>query len=246
MKKNLTAPNTILLFLLLLLSSCQKETANSDTNANLPASVRNLSARPALSQTQTLIRKWIEWVVARDYEERPWDDPTGAEQYAAQPYSSGTMLLAGGGSPDLETREITISLSQYQQIFIPVVNVFNYWSDCFPGHPEENVPYGAISHYITEPLNGKRTLTLNWDGNSLLPEKLKNLRENSGFWEAPVHPAWTGGCISTSTTFYADGFWASIPLSLGVHQLEVAGDMYFHTDKSSFSNHVIYTINVTN
>ena len=243
MKKNLTTINSILLFSLLMFSSCQKETVNSRIDANLPTTVSNAAA---LSETQVLIRKWIEWVATRDYDLHPWDDATGAKQYAAQPYANGTMLLAGGGSPVLENREITISLSQYQQIFIPVVNIFNYWSDCFPGHPEENVPNGAISHYITEALNGKRTLILNWDGNSLLPDKLKDLRENSGFWEVPVHPSWTGGCISSHTTFYADGFWATIPLTPGVHQLEVAGDLYFHTDKSAFSNHVIYTINVTN
>ena len=77
----------------------------------------------------------------------------------------------------------------------------------------------------------------------MLPENLKDLRENSGYWEYPVNPVWTNGCIANDPTFYADGFWATIPLTPGVHQLEVAGDMDF---KDPFTNHVIYTITVTN
>ncbi|CAN5793234.1 hypothetical protein BH10BAC3_BH10BAC3_23730 [soil metagenome] len=244
MKKNVLTLCITLGFSVLLLQGCRKENANSGTciEGNLSTNRTNTAGpKAALSETQILIRKWIEWVVSRDYDLVPWDDATGDKQYAAQPYANGTMLLAGGGSPDLVYRAITIDLNQYQQIFIPVVNVFNYWSDCFPGHPEKNVPNGGLSHYLTEPLNGKRTLILSWDGNSLLPDKLKDLRENSGFWEAPVHPSWTNGCISSSTTFYADGFWAKIPLTPGVHNLEVAGDLDF---KEPFSNHVIYTITV--
>ena len=158
MKKNLIPISSILLFSLLMFSGCQKETADalvseqvaaasklaSSDEAIVLANLKLESAKVALSETQTLIRKWIEWVATRDYDLRPWDDATGAKQYAAQPYANGTMLLAGGGSPDLENREITISLNQYQYIFIPVVNVFNYWSDCFPGHPDNgNVPNGV-------------------------------------------------------------------------------------------------------
>jgi len=245
MKKNLLTACSMLLFSLLLFLGCRKENADTNVSGKAITASESESSKKALSETQILIRKWIEWVASRDFDLRPWDDPTGDKQYAAQPYATGTMLLAGGGSPDLVYRAITIDINQYQQIFIPVVNVFNFWSDCFPGHPEKNVPNGGISHYITEPLNGKRILTLKWDDNSLLPDKLKDLRENSGFWESSIHPSWTGGCVSSNpTTFYADGFWATIPLTPGVHQLEVAGDMDFKKDP--FSNHVIYTITVTN
>jgi hypothetical protein len=244
MKNNLLVACSVLLLSLSLFSGCRKENADTLVSEEAIAASKSESSKAALSETQILIRKWIEWVATRDVTLVPWDDATGEKQYAAQPYANGTMLLAGGGSPDLVYRAITIDLNQYQQIFIPVVNVFTYWSDCFPGHPEKNVPNGGLSHYLTEALNGKRTLILNWDGNSLLPDKLKELRENSGFWEFTIHPSWTNGCISSRpATFYADGFWATIPLTPGVHQLEVAGDLDF---KDPFSNYVIYTITVTN
>ena len=125
------------------------------------------------------------------------------------------------------------------------MNASSYWNDCYPGHPEENVPNGGISNYIKEALNGKRVLVLNWDAVSLLPGKLNDLRSNSGFWEAKIDPSWDNGCVATSTTFYADGFWAKIPLSTGVHQLEIVGDLEFTRLKFPFSNHVIYTLTVT-
>lgn len=246
MKKNLLSVCITWMLSLMLLPGCRKENVNSGTGnaGDLSTNRTNTQVLKAeLSETQILIRKWVEWVVSRDFDAIPWDDATGDKQYAAQPYANGTMLLAGGGSPDLVYRAITIDFDQYQQVFIPIVNVFNYWSDCFPGHPEKNVPNGGLSHYFHDALNGKRALILNWDGNSLLPENLKDLRENSGYWEYPVNPVWTNGCIANDPTFYADGFWATIPLTPGVHQLEVAGDMDF---KDPFTNHVIYTITVTN
>lgn len=245
MKKKafLRLSSLLLAVIILLLPGCRKENADAFISEESIAASNSGSLKPSLSERQILIRKWVEWVVSRDYDIRPWDDATGDRQYAAQPYINGTMLLAGGGSPDLVYRAVTIDINQYQQVFIPLVNVFNYWSDCFPGHPVENVPNGGISHYLTDPLNGKRTLTLNWDGNSLLPDKLKDLRENSGFWEFPLHPSWTGCVPPRPATLYADGFWATIPLTPGIHQLEVAGDLDF---KEAFSNHVIYTITVTN
>ncbi len=259
MKKNLIALNSILVFSLLIFSGCRKETANtlvadqaiaskltsSANSSDLNAKLR--SSKVALTETQILIRKWVEWVFTRDVSLLPWDDATGEKQYAGQPYAEGTMMLAGGGSPDLARREITIDIDQYQYVFIPIVNVMNRVNDCYQDHPTNgNVPAGSLRSPITEALNGKRTLILNWDGNSLLPNKLKDLRENSGFWEFSINSSWDDGCAASSNTFYADGFWTKIPLTVGVHQLEVGGDLNFNKFKFEFSNHVIYTINVTN
>jgi hypothetical protein len=229
----------------LVFTGCRKQDAGTNTGLS-PAPDRNATAKQAPTATQELIRDWTEWVFTRDVSLAPWDDATGAKQYAAQPYTSGIMMLAGGGSPTLENRALTISLAQYQHVFIPLVNGMIYWNDCYPGNPVNNVPTGALNAIITESLNGPRTVILKWDGVSLLPEKLKDLRENSGFWVAPVHSSWDGGCVATSITFYADGFWAKVPLSLGVHTLEVAGDADYRRFKAPFSNHVIYTITVTN
>jgi hypothetical protein len=256
MKKNLIALNGILLLFLLMFSSCRKENANTlvsdQANASKLTSSSDLnsklrSSKVALTETQILIRKWVEWVFTRDVSLIPWDDATGEKQYAGQPYAEGTMMLAGGGSPDLTRREITIDIDQYQYVFIPVVNVMNRTNECYQEHPTNgNVPNGSLSAPIKEALNGKRTLILNWDGNSLLPDNLKDLRDNSGFWEFPVHSSWDEGCTASSGTFYADGFWVKIPLTVGVHTLEVGGNLDFRRFKFEFSNHVIYTINVTN
>lgn len=246
MKKNLIPLSSILLLSLLIFSGCQKESSDTLVSNRVTAASTLESSKAALSETQILIRKWTEWIFTRDASLAPWDDATGAKQYAAQPYASGTMLLAGGSSPDLVNREITINLNQYQNIFLPLVDVSNAWNDCFYAHPSNgNVPNGVLSGVITEALNGKRTLILNWDGNSLLPDKFGDLRNNSGYWELPVNSSWFGECAGP-TTFYVDGFWAKISLTLGVHTLEVSGDADFRRFKSPFSNHVIYTINVTN
>ena len=236
-----------ILLLSMVFFSCNKETATtgSDPDPIVSTSQRSMS-KVVPTGTQLLVRKWTEWVFTRDINLAPYDDATGAKQYLGQPYTSGTMMLAGGNSPDLVSRAITINIGQYQSVFIPLINYFNYWNDCYPGNPVNNVPTGALSSVITEALNGQRTLTLKWDGVSLLPEKLKDLRANSDFWEAPVHSSWDGGCVATSTTFYTDGFWAKVPLTLGVHTLEIAGDSDLRRFKSPFSNHVIYTITVVN
>ncbi len=236
------------LLMILLLQGCQKQQVNPEATATSTKQAIKLPAsRVALSQTQVFIRKWTEWVLARDYSEAPWDDATGAKQYAGQPYATGTMMLAGGSSPDLVTRDITISLSQYQQVFFPLVNFLSYWNDCYPGHPDNgNVPPGAVSSFITEALNGKRTIVLNWDGQSLITDKLKDFRSNSEYWQFSIHPSWDNGCIATATTLYVDGFWAKVPLSLGTHTLEIAGDADIRRIKTPFSNHVIYHITVTN
>lgn len=251
MKKNFTTVG-IILSSIMVLPCCQKEivvseevTALSKESA-VEQNVPSESSNATLSETQVLIRKWTEWVFTRDVSLVPWDDATGDKQYAAQPYATGIMMLAGGSSPDLVNRAITISLSQYQYIFIPVVNVLNLTNDCYLAHPTNgNVPKGALTSPITEALNGKRNLVVNWDGSSLLPDKLQDLRANSGLWEFTIHPSWIEGCTDTSNTFYADGFWVKIPLTVGVHQLEVSGDLEFKRFKSDFSNHVIYTITVT-
>src|SRR5258706_2058437 len=246
MKKNLITINSILLLSLLVFSGCQKETSDTLASNQVTAASKLESSTVALSETQVLIRKWTEWIFTRDASLAPWDDATGDKQYAAQPYANGTMLLGGGSSPDLVKREITININQYQNVFLPLVDVSNIFNNCFYEHPSNgNVPNGIISGIITEALNGKRTLTLNWDGNSLLPGKLKDLRNNSGYWEFLPNSSWYGECTSP-TTYYADGFWAKVPLTLGVHTLEVAGDLDLRRFKSPFSDHVIYTINVTN
>src|SRR5689334_21329658 len=109
MKKNLTTTFGILLLSVLTFSNCSKESANSTaSNATDISNVSTQSPDPNLTETQVLIRKWIEWAFARDVNSVPWEDPTGAGQYAGQPYSNGTMMLAGGGSEDLVNREITV------------------------------------------------------------------------------------------------------------------------------------------
>ena len=234
------------IFLLAALSSgCQKECVKP-TPSTGPTTIHRPTSRTTLTETETLIRAWTEWVFTRDINLLPWEDATGAKQYAGQPYTSGTMMLAGGGSPDLVNRALTININQYQQVFIPLVNSFSYWNDCYYAHPSGNVPTGIVSGLVTQSLNGQRALTLKWDGVSLLPAKLKDLRANSDTGVATMHPSWIEGCTAGPTTFYDDGFWAKLPLALGVHTLEVAGDSEFKIFKSPFSNHVIYTITVTN
>src|SRR6266487_4429306 len=117
MKKNLIPISSILLFSLLMFSGCQKETTNAVVSKQATAASKLESSKAALSETQILIRKWTEWIFTRDVSLAPWDDATGDKQYAPQPYANGTMLLAGGSSPDLVNREITIKLNQYQNVF---------------------------------------------------------------------------------------------------------------------------------
>jgi hypothetical protein len=246
MKKSLLTISSMLLMTLTQFG-CNKANDCGDARVPVSSSVSStITSKAVLTGTQALIRQWMEWAFTRDVSLAPWDDATGARQYLNQPNSSGTMLLAGGASPALVNRQLTISLAQYQEVFIPIVNSFVYWNDCYPGPPYNTVPTGELVAALSEGLNGKRDITLNWDGVSLLPAKLKNLRENSGFWIVPVHPSWDGGCVASSTTAYADGFWAKVPLTTGVHTLEVAGDSDYRQYKSAFSNHVMYTITVTN
>ncbi len=116
MKKNLITINGVLLFSLLMFSGCRKETAHTlsadQANASKLTSAGNTSdlnaqlrsSKVVLTETQILIRKWVEWVFTRDVSLIPWDDATGEKQYAGQPYAEGVMVLAEGGSPELTRR----------------------------------------------------------------------------------------------------------------------------------------------
>lgn len=239
----------------ILVIGCQKRNDNPVAETDQNSSVMSksiadnalLALRVTPAETQELIRKSNEWFLTRDFSEFPFDDATGAKQYAAQPYSSGTMMLASGAGPGTVYRNVSISYSQYQKVFIPLVAGTYWWNDCYPGDPGNgNTPYGLMIAEWVAAFNQHNTqLTLKWDGASILPAKLSSLRGSSGFWSFPIHSSWDGGCIASSTTFYGDGYWATVPLSPGVHELEVFGSSYFPRYKEEFSSHVIYTITVT-
>jgi hypothetical protein len=98
---------------------------------------------------------------------------------------------------------------------------------------------------IKESANGPRELILTWDGVSLLSKKEKDVRANSGVWSFNLHSDYTG-CIEGLDTVYSDGFWAKIPLTLGLHTLIIGGDLSSSrkNQKFTFSNIVKYTIEV--
>lgn len=255
MKKNYLKTFSYFLLPALFFISCQKKKneLSPETDQNSSAKIKSvqddvlLALRNTPAETQELIKKCNEWFFARDISEDPFDDATGAKQYLAQPYSSGTMMLASGVAPGTVYRNVSISYSQYQKAFIPLVSGSYWWDECFVTHPANgNVPYGVMIAQWVAAFNQHNTqLTLKLDGVSILPSNLNSLRGSSGFWDFSIHPSWNAGCIASSTTFYADGYWAVVPLSLGVHELEIFGGAYFPRYKSPFSSHVIYTLTVT-
>jgi hypothetical protein len=235
--------------LVFFLQSCQKEIATKQEteSTTVMADASPSTARKTSSEFQTYIRKWIEWIFTRDISLAPYNDPDGSLQYLGQPYSSGVFMLAGGSSPDPVDRTVEISLSQYQYIFVPLVNFFAFYDICDPNFAPNGGqnPAAFFNSLITKTLNGPRELTLLWDGNSLLSTKQKDERGSSGVWEFKIDPSWNNGCTDAVTsTFYADGYWAKIPLTLGTHTLVVGGNLNYRHPKAEFANLVNYTINV--
>lgn len=239
---------------ILFFLSCQKQelsgeqiTDNNSTQASKTSgSSIGVAARPTPAATQNLIRLYTEWWIKRDISLDPFDDATGAKQYAAQPLSSGTMMLASGFGPDLQQRSVNISLSQYQKIFIGPLGLTYYDNDC---NDEISPNNGNIAHGLFKSIsapafnshNANMTVTL--DGVSLVPSNIQNARGNSGFWESYAHSSWIG-CSDFSTMTYADGFYFLVPLSLGSHTLNINASAYYPYFHFTFSNHVIYTLNI--
>ena len=243
----------IALLVLMLWSCSKKETLDTlkqtETTAQAfkkSVAVSQLAARPTATETQSLIRKYNEWFLGRDISLYPFDDETGAKQYAAQPFSSGTMFLATGAGPGLQTRNVTIQYSQYQNIFLGLLGLTSWVNDCPPTSflPNNKYPFGWFNSSTSGAFNPHNSaLTLMWNGNSILPQKVADLQGNSGTWSFLLHPSWPGSCENPSL-LYADGLHALLPLSLGTHHLEVSGSAYYPIYKFTFSYHVIYNINV--
>lgn len=229
---------------------CNKQSAlkqEQPTKLSTSSTASFKVAKQEYEQFQTLIRSWVQWVFGRDYSLAPFNDPDGSLQYLDQPYASGVFMLGGGSSEEAVTRTVTISLSSYQYIFVPLVNVTFLNDHCDPSF-EPHGGQSAESFYqslIKTAFNGPKDLTLLWDGASLLSTKQKDARVNSGAWDISVASSYKN-CADGSplSTAYADGFWAKIPLTLGTHHLIVGGNVVFRRYKSEFTNIVNYTINV--
>ncbi len=236
--------------------SCQKQDLSDESipdNNSAAASKTSGSnivaaSRQTPAATQNLIRLYSEWWLKRDISVVPFDDATGAKQYAAQPLSSGTMMLASGfNSPDIQHRTVTISLSQYQKVFISPLGFTSYDNDCNDENSPSNgnIPYGVFISNSAPAFNSHNAnLIITWDGTSIVPSNIQNARGNSGFWEFYFHSSWTG-CTDFSTMTYADGFFFLVPLTVGSHTLDVYASTYYPYFHENFSNHVIYTLNVT-
>ncbi|QHT67375.1 hypothetical protein GXP67_12380 [Rhodocytophaga rosea] len=227
---------------MLLITSCQKsEVAPEQSSLSTLAK----AARRGNDEIQTLIRAWNEWVFTRPFSVAPFNDPTGEFQYLDQPYSSGIFMLGPGASPDPIYRTVTISLSQYQYVFTPLVGRTAYAGPCDPtSGPKGGQTFEAYFQIaLKESLNGPSGLILSWDGVSLLSKNPNELRANSGVWSFTVHPDYSG-CETPSTTVYADGYWAKMPLTLGTHTLIVGGAIDAKKEKFTFSSIVTYTIHV--
>jgi hypothetical protein len=236
--------------------SCQKEEAskqvqslNQNNAGSFYASSTAITskAKKDNEELQTLIRAWTEWAY-RDISVAPFLDTDGSLQNLAQPYSSGTFMLAGGVSPDPVSRTVTISLSQYQYIFVPLVSVSIFYNECDPsfGPKGGQNPKAFFQSLIKEAFNGPRDLDLLWDGTSLLSTKQKDARANSGVWSFIAGADFVGHpcAAGTLSTAFSDGYWAKIPLALGTHTLMVGGDLHSGKLKFEFSNIVNYTIHV--
>lgn len=235
----------------LILTSCKKENIPSDlTPANSDASAAHKSSakKEVKFQFPTLIRDWTRWIYANGREISPLNDEDGSRQAAFQPYQNGIFFLAGGGTAANYNREITISLSQYQYIFVPLINLTAWYDECDPDFaPRKNqTAENFFKKIVNDAFNGnKNQLTLLWDGSSRLSTNQISLRSNSGVFSFNIHPSWNGECISPSpSTFYTDGFWDLIKLSLGNHTLVIGGSATIKKFDAAFSNSVTYTIHV--
>jgi hypothetical protein len=238
------------ILMMLLIASCQKSEVMPEQSANRTSNdVSNKAARQASTEVQTLIRKWTEWAYGRPLSEAPFNDPDGSWQDISQPYSNGVFMLAGGSVPDLIERTVTISLSKYQYIFVPLVVISVFSNECIPG----SMPHGGqkpeafFQSLVKSGFNGPKDLSLVWDSASLLSTKQKDARVNSGVWSfttpsflAEFYPCAEG----TLGMAYSDGYWAKIPLTLGTHTLSVGGNFDSGKLKFDFSNNVEYTIHV--
>jgi hypothetical protein len=235
----------------LVLLSCSKEaeiTPQQSLSATSASAYRK-AAKADNQEFQTLIRKWTEWAYGRPLSEAPFNDPNGSWQGIAQPYSNGIFMLAGAAVPDLIERTVTIRLSQYQYIFVPLVVVSAFGNECIPF----SMPHGGqkpeafFQSILKSGFNGPKELSLVWDGASLLSTKQKDTRANSGVWSVTTPPflAEFYPCAEgTLGLAYSDGYWAKIPLTLGTHTLTVGGNFESGKLKWDFSNIVEYTIYV--
>jgi hypothetical protein len=203
----------------------------------------NTAARGLRKEFPTLIRKWTEWVYGRNANISPVNDKNGKLQNLAQPYSCGIFMLAGSSSQDRVNRKVTIRLSHYQYVFVPLVSINAFYDNCSgdfkPGEHE------SAEHFFQEQLKpflkGSHDLILTWDGPSLLPKNKEDLRYNSGVFEFHVDPSFNGcpqGTTATTSTNYTDGYWAKVKLTRGHHTLTIGGKL------GPFSNTVIYTIHI--
>jgi hypothetical protein len=234
-------PALILSFLLL---NCQKSDLKPSLIPSNSSINKSKSAKVVLTETQLLARKYIEWQFTRDRDSAPWFDPTGALQTLAQPYSSGVMMLGTGFIEDNPNRTVTINSSQYQYVFVPLIVANSWWSACYPGGPTNGtVPNGQLSNGLTEAFNGKNPLVLKLDGVSILPDNNALLRANTNYWTFPIDSSWDRGCTLTpNPTFYADGYWAKVPLTKGTHTLEIGGSVFIEKYKFGFTTQVNYTL----
>ena len=235
------------------LLSCDKDAVVEPQQSLVLTSVTADSkvAKATNQELQTLIRQLNEWIFTRDIAVAPFFDINGSLQYLDQPNESGVFMLAPGDSPLPVNRTVTISLSQYQYVFIPLVGITFIYSPCDPnsGRQGNQTLESLFISSIKEPLNGPAELTLKLDGVSILPKKQKDLRANSGAWSFAVHPSWTIPCDEATTT-YSDGYWAKVkvPLTIGPHTLLVGGGIegakldIEEKGKSSFSSMVNYTL----
>lgn len=234
------------ILVMLLIASCQKSEVVPEQSENpVSSDVSNKAVRKASEELQTLIRSWAEWVYGRPFSVAPFTDPNGSLQYLDQPFPDGIFMLAGGFSPEPVNRTVTISLSEYQYVFVPLVVITVLDASCDPsfGPKGGQNPEAFFQSLIKEAFNGPKDLSLLWDGTSLLSTKQKDRRANSGVWSFYAHPDYTG-CEEGITTAYADGYWAKIPLTLGTHTLTVGGNLDLRRFKEEFSNLVNYTIHV--
>ncbi|WP_018616748.1 hypothetical protein [Segetibacter koreensis] len=233
-------------------SNCTKDEAVLQQKQSPALSTFNtghrVAARDAREEFATLIIDWTKWVYGRNANISPINDKNGNLQYLAQPYSSGIFMLAGSSSQDRVNRTVTIRLSEYQYVFVPLITVAAWYDDCDPsfgpqpGQTPEDFFHGIMKKYF----QGPNDLTLTFDGVSLLPKPQEDLRHNSGIFEFHVDPSNNiiekKPCNTPLSTTYTDGYWAKVqlPPTPGDHILTIGGAL----TAVGFTNSVEYTIHV--
>lgn len=240
--------------LALLFTSCKKQSLPAQASTaqigkiSAVAKTAKNDAKKTFSETQLLIQQMTQWAYGKPVSQWPNYDPDGHLQDLGQCSSCGVYFLAGGNFENpYYTRNVTIDLAKYQYIFTGFVSLSSWYDNCDMSTAPKNGqdPEAYFRSIFAEALNGKRDLSLTWDGQDLLSSKQQDYRANSGVFQFAVDPSFYTGCTAETSTWYTDGYFVKLPLTLGQHTLVIGGnfDLKKKFDISAFDL-VTYHINV--